>query len=101
MYLVEFDKNSLDTAYYDPSLDKLKQRHLDDTRKPKLMLKHLNKLKKMRALSKLEKLKRQDLLGIMYGEPAGGEEGGLGGLGGGGGLPPPPAEGGGGGDLNL
>lgn len=97
MKLLEFDKDSLDTAYYDPSLDHLKQRHLDDTRKPKLMLKSLNKLKKMRSLKKLEKLKRQDLLGIMYGEPAGGDDmgggGGLGGLGG------PPPGGDAGGDL--
>src|SRR2546430_164025 len=97
MLLLEFDKNSLDTAYYDPSLDRIKQRKLDDVRKPRLMLKALSKLKKMRALKKLEKLKRQDLLTIMYGEPAGGDDmgggGGLGGLG----APPPGGDAGGGG----
>lgn len=44
-----------------------------DTRKPKLTLRHLNKLKKMEAMRKLEKVRRDALLGIMYGGGSGDE----------------------------
>jgi hypothetical protein len=68
--LVEFlDQQDLETAYYDPSEDELETRTPSDTRKQKLTLKHLNRLKKVRALRKLENLKREDLLGIMYAAP--------------------------------
>lgn len=69
MKLVEFDKNSISTGYYDPSQDQYNARHLDDTRKPVLTLSALNRLKRMRALKKLEKLKHEDLIGIMYSPP--------------------------------
>lgn len=70
MKIFEFDKNEVSTGYYDPARDDFNKRHVDDTRKPVLTLAALNRLKKMRALRKLEKLKRQDLLGIMYSAPA-------------------------------
>ncbi len=79
MKLFEFlDDDDLQTGYYDPAEDKVNKRELNDTRKPVLTLKHLNKLKKMRALRMLEKLKREDLLAIMYGATAD-EGGGMGG----------------------
>lgn len=81
MRLNEFlSQDDLETGYYDPAEDKVNKRELNDTRKPILTLKHLNKLKKMRALRMLEKLKREDLLTIMYGQ---GEDdsGGMGGMG--------------------
>lgn len=59
---------------YDPAQDKIGVRQLSDVRKPKLTLRHLNRLKKIRAMKRLDALKREDLLGIMYGmpeEPAG------------------------------
>jgi hypothetical protein len=77
------DQQSYETAYYDPAGDVANTRNINDTRKPKLTLKRLNRLKRIRALRKLEDMKREDLLGIMYGipdEPAMG--GGLGGPGG-------------------
>lgn len=78
MRLDEFlTPDEIKTGYYDPAEDNVTQRKLNDTRKPKLTLKHLNKLKKMRALRMLEKLKREDLLDIMYGDPPG-EQGGMG-----------------------
>jgi hypothetical protein len=74
--LLEFmNAEELSTGFYDPSADKFNRRELSDTRKPVLTLRHLNRLKKMRALKQLEELQRQDILGIMYGipdEPAGG-----------------------------
>lgn len=81
MRLNEFlEQNDLETGYYDPAEDKVNKRELNDTRKPILTLKHLNRLKKMRALRMLEKLKREDLLAIMYGAPAD-DSGGMGGMG--------------------
>jgi hypothetical protein len=43
--------------------------HLHDTRKPKLTLRHLNKLRKMKELRHFEKLQQHDFLEIMYGLP--------------------------------
>jgi hypothetical protein len=43
--------------------------HLGDTRKPKLTLRHLNKLRKMKELRRFEKLQQHDFLEIMYGVP--------------------------------
>jgi hypothetical protein len=51
-------------------------RDVDDSRKPVITLRHLNKLKKMEAIRKLEKVRREALLKVMYGG-GGGEEGGL------------------------
>jgi hypothetical protein len=43
--------------------------HLGDSRKPKLTLKHLNKLRKMRELRRFEKLQQNDFHELMYGIP--------------------------------
>ena len=79
MKIYELAQEDVTTGYYDPNADKLNGRELSDTRKPVLTLRAINKLKKMRALQSLENLKRQDLLGIMYGQPdeAAGGPGGL------------------------
>lgn len=80
MKLFEFalSDEDLKTGFYDPAGDK-SRRELDDTRKPKLTLIQVNRLKKMRALKTLENLKREDILAVMY---SGGGDGG-GGFGGG------------------
>ena len=75
MRLYELDRNDLQTGYYDPADDKMNVRQPTDTRKSKLCLRDINRLKRMRAMQRLANLKRQDLLGIMYStpeEPAGG-----------------------------
>jgi hypothetical protein len=59
----------LDAGYYDPADDKYNQIRLDDTRQPRVTLKHLNRLKKMRAARQLENLVRRDTLEIMYSQP--------------------------------
>lgn len=70
MRLLEFlDQQDYETALYDPSQDEVSMRVPNDTRKTVLTLRHLNRLKRLRALDKLEGLKREDLLGIMYAAP--------------------------------
>lgn len=59
---------------YDPEQDKINAQNLDDTRKPKLTLKMINRLKKIRSTKNFEMAKKQDLLGIMYGQGTGEEE---------------------------
>jgi hypothetical protein len=81
MRLLEFiDQQDLETALYDPSQDEVSNRVPNDTRKPVITLRHLNRLKRIRALNKLEGLKREDLLGVMYAPPE--EPGDMGGMGG-------------------
>ena len=75
MRLYEFDDNA---GYYSPEKDNYSVQKLHDTRSPKITLKHLNQLKKMRNAETLENLVRNDLLDIMYGTPP--EEIGAGGM---------------------
>lgn len=56
-------------GYIDPNEDEFLKADPDDTRKPKLTLKMINKLKKIRATNDLENLKKESLLGVMYGIP--------------------------------
>lgn len=46
------------------------QRQLHDTRRPRLTLKHLNKLRKIREMKKSETDKRNKTLGVIYQRPA-------------------------------
>lgn len=47
--------------------DHRNQRNLEDKRKPKLTLRHLNKLRKMRELKKIDMLDRKSGWETMYG----------------------------------
>ena len=69
----------VDATYYTPEDDRYSQLQLDDTRRPRITLAHLNKLKKMRAARQLENLVRRDVLGLLYGAPeeTGGQISGL------------------------
>lgn len=49
-----------------------------DTRKPKLTLKHLNKMKKFKAMHDMEMLKREKILTTMYGTGSEDTGGGMG-----------------------
>ena len=71
------DPNGL--SRYNVNDDQLGRRSRDDTRKPKLMLKDVNRLKKIRALKKLKALQNQDVLEIMYGDNGEEDAGGFGG----------------------
>lgn len=61
------DVSETPSGVYDPSGDKVNRLSLDDVNKPKLTLKHLNKLKKIRATKELEMAQNRELLDIMYG----------------------------------
>jgi len=76
--LYELNAKEIETGYYDPNEDKIGQHHPGKSRSNRLFLRDLNRLKKMRALKKLERLKREDLLGVMYSDE-GSEAGGFGG----------------------
>lgn len=52
---------------YNPEEDAVQKRELDDTRKPKLTLRMINRLKKIRATKALELAKKDEFLGQMYG----------------------------------
>ena len=58
-------------GYYDPKSDLVSATRQDDTRKATVTLKDLNRLKKMRAQKKLQALKREDLMSVMYAIPEG------------------------------
>lgn len=58
-------------GYYDPKADLVSAARQDDTRKATVTLKDLNRLKKMRAQKKLQALKREDLMSVMYAIPEG------------------------------
>lgn len=64
-----------DTSLYDPNQDELRKANLDDTRKPSLTLRMINRLKKMRASKKVEHVRKQEFLGIMYGKPPAEDDG--------------------------
>lgn len=54
-------------------LDKIREddivnQHIDDTRKPKLTLKHLNKLRKMREIKYLEQLYQNEQYEAIFGD---------------------------------
>ena len=55
------------TGFYNPEDDAFDHHDLGDDRKPKLTLRMVNRLKKIRSTKDLELAKKQDLLGIMYG----------------------------------
>lgn len=68
MRLVEFSGDDKGMNY-DPSDDRLNRRDFD-TRKPKLTLFHLNKLRKMREAHRLDMLDREKSWSAMYGTPS-------------------------------
>jgi len=58
---------SILNEYYDPELDDFSKAELTDTRRPRLTLRHLNKLRKVRELRRLEQAAHQDFVRQMYG----------------------------------
>lgn len=75
MKLFEFDE-PMAKGMYDATTDDVSVAKMDDTRKPRLTLRDLNRLKKLRAFRKLQDLKRQDQLAIIYGQGDGDDGGG-------------------------
>jgi hypothetical protein len=60
--------------HYDPEDDKMNQASLNDTRRPRLTLRHLNKLRKIQELKALEMGAHDDFVRTMYGTPEEGAE---------------------------
>lgn len=65
--LTESETNPIETGRYDPAEDEFSHQNIDDTRKPKLTLRMINRLKKIRATKDLEMAKKDQFLGVMYG----------------------------------
>lgn len=61
---------------YDPVADEIGYRELDDTRKGKLTLEALNKLKKIKIARQVEVLRRRKTLSTIYGAGGGDDDGG-------------------------
>ena len=55
--------------YYDPAGDNHRKIKKSDTRRPRLTLRHLNKLRKVRELKKLEDGERKKFIPVMYRNP--------------------------------
>ena len=64
-----FETNWLAHGLYDPTKGILGRRDLDDTRKPEITLKMLNRLKKIRAVHRRALLKKLELAKVMYADP--------------------------------
>lgn len=58
------------TEFYNPENDRSVGRSLDDTRKAKLTLKTLNKLRKYREIKKSENLEQREFASLMYSKAA-------------------------------
>lgn len=56
--------------YYDPADDQMGIAHMDDTRRPRLTMLHLQKLRKSRDVEKYETAQHLDFLPDMYGQTA-------------------------------
>lgn len=63
--------------FYNPAADNYNRAEIDKSRGPRLTLRHLNKLKKMRTAKDLENLVREDFLEVIYGSPPAAEGGGI------------------------
>ena len=57
--------------FYNPEKDREATRNMDDTRKSKLTLEALSKLRKYRELKKSENLERKKLASMMYAKSGG------------------------------
>lgn len=64
----------LENGYYDPVMDRANTSNINDTRKPKLTLFHLNKLRKMREAKKLDLKDRKEFFKKIYNQTAAGDD---------------------------
>jgi hypothetical protein len=63
-------QDEIENPYKSENDDEISKLHPDDTRKPKLLLKTLNKLRKMKELRQFEKVKQQEFIELLYGIPS-------------------------------
>ena len=57
------------TEFYSPENDVWQRRNKDDTRKPKLTLEQLNKLRKVREIKRAEEIEHDKFVRVMYATP--------------------------------
>lgn len=57
------------TEFYDPKNDAWQRRNPGDTRKPKLTLEQLNKLRKVREIKRAEEIEHDKFVRVMYAAP--------------------------------
>jgi hypothetical protein len=57
-------------GHYNPEADQFHKAEKTDTRRPRLSLEHLNKIRKMREIRKLETEQRKELYKTIYARPA-------------------------------
>jgi len=62
--------------FYDPQKDRSANRDFDDTRKGRLTLETLGKLRKYRELKKKENIEQAEFAAMMYAKPQEGQAGG-------------------------
>lgn len=62
--------NEVKQGHQDPAENEFAQSEKMDTRRPRLTLEHLNKLRKMREIRKLEMEERKELYKKIYQRPA-------------------------------
>ncbi len=56
-------------SHYNPENDEYHKSEKLDTRRPRLSLEHLNKIRKMREIRKLETEQRKELYKVIYARP--------------------------------
>jgi len=56
--------------FYNPENDAWQRKEIGDTRKPKLTLEQLNKLRKVREIKKAEQIEHDKFVRMMYAQPA-------------------------------
>jgi hypothetical protein len=66
--------------FYDPADDQMGITHMDDTRRPRLTILHLQKLRKARDVEKYETAQHLNFIPDMYGQAAAQEAGGMPGM---------------------
>lgn len=71
---IEETYNRIINEHYAPEDDKMNQAKMGDTRRPRLTLRHLNKLRKIQELKRLENEAHDDFVKTMYGTPVEGIE---------------------------
>ena len=74
MYMKTTETMGMLLENYFPEDDESNKTELNDTRRPRLTLRHLNKLRKIQELKNLENLAHKDFVKTMYGTPPEGAE---------------------------
>lgn len=77
IHLQRPDNKEPGNGLWDPRYDNLELRRLDKVRKKRITLRSLNRLRKVREFKKLEKLRRETIVGKMYAAPSDTGGGGL------------------------